>query len=265
MKRVTLFAKGNVDIHDSLHSCRVGGQLLWNGLNDVLRKSHPNISVRLRHETLSRSDALLAATGAVPEAVASRQLELGSYPAESQFSNKLFTTPADAVILSVQADVTDRLVRHKEQGFLLYPSEASDWSEADREWLRTDFSKLALLSVDESMANLTELVERIKETRDVPILIYNLSPIIPGDAVHCHLGLDDTYATRIRRFNLALIELSQAIGISIVDVDAIMARHGAERLKLDTVHLTPEGYERVAEEVVRILDDLGLFDNQGSA
>lgn len=264
MKRVTLFAKGNVDIHDSLHSCRLGGNLLWNGLNEVLRKTHPHISARLRHETLSRTDALLAATGTVPETVAARHLELGSYPAESQFSNKLFTIPADAVILSIQADITDRLSRHKAAGFLLYPSEASVWPEEDRLWLRSDFTSLGLLSVEESMANLAEVVERIRETRDVPILIYNLSPIIPGDAVHCYMGLDETYATRIRRFNLALIELSQAIGISIVDVDAIMARHGTERLKLDTVHLTPEGYECVAQEVVRILDDLGLFD-EGSA
>ena len=260
MKRVTLFAKGNVDVHDSLHSCRVGGHLLWNGLNEVVRKTHPHISARLRHETLSRTDALLAATGMVPEAVASRHLELGSYPAESQFSNKLFTVQVDAVILSIQADITDRLARHKQEDFLLYPSEASDWSDEDRQWLKSDFTSLGLLTVEESMANLSEMVERIRETRDVPVLVYNMSPIIPGDAVHCYLGLDETYATRIRRFNLALIELSQAIGISIVDVDSLMARHGADLLKLDTVHLTPEGYERVAEEVVRILDDLGLFD-----
>ena len=264
MKRVTLFAKGNVDIHDSLHSCHVGGKLLWNGLNEVLRTAHPHVSARLRHETLTRSDALLAARGVIPEVIAARDLALGSYPAASQFSDKLFTLPVDAVILSIQADITDRLVRHKADGFLFYPSEASGWSEDNRQWLRLDFTATPLLTVEESMANLAEMVDRIRQIRDIPVLIYNLSPVIPGDFVHCYMGLDETYATRIRRFNLALIELSQNIGISIVDVDALMARYGADRLKLDTVHLTPEGYQRVAEEVVRILDDLGIFDEESA-
>jgi lysophospholipase L1-like esterase len=118
------------------------------------------------------------------------------------------------------------------------------------------------MSVEASMHNLTAVVERIRQTKDVPILVYNLSPIIPGDFVHCYIGLDETYATRIKRFNLALIELSQSIGISIVDLDAIVARHGADTLKLDAMHLTAEGYKRVAEEVVRILNDLGVFDDE---
>ena len=87
---------------------------------------------------------------------------------------------------------------------------------------------------------------------------------MPGDGVHCYLGLDETYPTRIRRFNLALVELSQEIGISIIDVDAIVARHGSDRLKLDTVHLTPEGYEEVTKETVRVMDDIGVFDNVGN-
>ena len=262
MKRITLFAKGNVDVHDSLHSCRVGGNLLWNGINDVLRQTNPGLTVRLRHETLTRFDALLAAEGIVPPALSARDLPLGTYPLASQFSQNVFTTPSDAVILSILPDVASRLVRHKRDGFLFYPAEASTWSAEDREWLRSEFESTGSASVEETMQNLAAIVERIRQTRDVPILVYNLSPVIPGDFVHCYLGLDETYATRIKRFNLALIELSQAIGISIVDLEAIVARHGADTLKLDAMHLTAEGYRRVAEEVVRILNDLGVFDDE---
>jgi lysophospholipase L1-like esterase len=56
-----------------------------------------------------------------------------------------------------------------------------------------------------------------------------------------------------------LTDLSQETGISIVDVDTIIARSGADRLKVDAMHLTPEGYRLVAEEVVRILGDLGIL------
>ncbi|WP_221774027.1 SGNH/GDSL hydrolase family protein [Novosphingobium flavum] len=261
---MTLFAKGNVDVHDSLHSCRIGGELLWNGVNECLRHSHPEARIRMKHETLTRFDALLAADGHVPQALADRDLALGSYPLPGQFSDKLFTTPVDAVILSILPDVAAPILRHKEEGFLLYPADTSVWPESDRAWLRDNFEAAGLSTVEAAMANLEGVVERLREAADVPVLVYNMSPAIPGDMVHCHLGLDDTYSTRIRRFNLALIELSQAIGISIVDLDGIVARKGADTMKVDAMHLTPLGYQCVAEEVVRILDDYGIMEEGGA-
>jgi len=262
VRRVNIFAKGNVDVHDSLHSCRVGGQMLWNGINDSLRDSYPDVRVRLRHETLTRFDALLAADGVVPDVMAGHDLPLGNYPLAGQFSDKFFTVSSDAAVLSILPDVAATMVRHKVGGFLFYPADSQLWPAAERDWLKAEFEPVGHADVDDSMANLAAIVERLRETQDIPVLVYNMSAVIPGDSVHCYLGLDETYATRIRRFNLALIELSQAIGISIVDVDAVLARHGAERLKVDAMHLTAEGYELVAHEVVRILDDFGLFEDE---
>ena len=53
--------------------------------------------------------------------------------------------------------------------------------------------------------------------------------------------------------------MSRQTGISVVDVDAVVARAGAARLKLDALHLTAEGYRLVAAEVVHILADLGCL------
>jgi hypothetical protein len=39
----------------------------------------------------------------------------------------------------------------------------------------------------------------------------------------------------------------------------IVARGGADRLKIDALHLTAEGCRLVAEEVLRILEDFGLL------
>lgn len=260
MKRVTVFAKGNVDVHDSLHSCRLGGQLQWNGINEIVRPRYPDVTLRVRHETLTRFDALLAVDGMVPEAMTGRDLPLGTYPLATQFSDKVYTTPSDAVVLSILPDVASPLVRHREGEFLFYPADASDWPEVERAWLKSDFKAAGMAKLDDSMANLAAVIERLWQDRDVPILVYNMSAVIPGDRVHSYIGLDETYATRIRRYNLALIELSQSMGFSIVDVDAVLARNGAERLKLDVMHLHPEGYRLIAEEVVRILDDLGVFE-----
>jgi lysophospholipase L1-like esterase len=64
----------------------------------------------------------------------------------------------------------------------------------------------------------------------------------------------------MRRFNLGLADLSRRTGISIIDVDTLVARHGADMMKIDAVHLTPEAYRLVAEEVVRVLDDIGVIE-----
>jgi hypothetical protein len=261
VRRVTLFAKANVDVHDSLHSCRMGGELLWNGINEALRAANRAVTIRLRHETMTRSDALLRACDTVPAEINQRNPPLGAYPAQCQFSRAIFDTKADAIILSIQPDVASGMMRHKSHGYFFYPSEISNWPAADKAWLKTHFESLERLSVSDSVANLAAIVERIRKTRDVPIFIYNLSPIIPHETVHCYLGLGETLSTRIRRFNLGLVELSESSGISIVDVDTIVARHGADALKIDAMHLTPAGYRLVAQEVLRLLDEHGLFED----
>jgi hypothetical protein len=125
--------------------------------------------------------------------------------------------------------------------------------------LINSFERLRPLGVERSMANLAEVIKRCRQRRDVPILFYNVSSVVIGDFVHCFSGLDETLSTRIKRFNLGLIDLSRATGVSVVDVDAIVASHGANRLKIDTLHLNAEGCRLVAEEVVRILADLGCL------
>ena len=256
MRRLTLFLKGNADLRDSLHSCRQGGELVWNGLGQLLRQRHPDLTVRLRHETCARSDLLLAAEGEVPAELAARNPPMGSMAAPMQYSRALFTAPADAVVLSLQPDITNTILRHRRDGWLLLPGESGAWPAADQAWLAEAFTALPLLDVEASMANLERIAEAVRAERDVPVLVYNLCAAIPGTLVHCHAGFEDALATRIRRFNLALVELSQRTGISVIDVDAILARHGAARLLLDPIHLSPDGCRLVAEEVARVLEEV---------
>jgi len=264
MKRLTFFIKGNVDVHDSLHSCRIGGELVWNGINDTLRTSHPGCTARVKHETFTRSDALLQADGAIPEAFSSRSLPLAAYPLESQFSRAIFETEADVIVLSIQSDITTGLLRHRKESFLFYASEAQQWSVGDQQWLKSDFEPLGNLEVAESMANFASIIERIRNQSEAPILIYNMSPITPGEKIHCYQGIGESYSTRIRKFNVGLVDLSEKTGVSIIDIDSLLARKGADDLKLDTIHLTAPGYRLVAEEVVRVLADLGVLDEAKS-
>ena len=264
MSRLTIFAKGNLDVADTLHSLRLGGERVWNGVNEVLRTRAPGVVARIRHDTWARSDALLEADGTVPPELAARGLPLGVYPLTSQFGQALFETDADAIVLSIQPDLNTLMVRHRRDGYLFYPKDWQAWPAADQAWLRESFVGEGLLDLDVSMANLARIVERIRARSGAPILVYNVSSIVPGEQVHAYDGLDEIFSTRVRRFNLGLIELSQQTGISIIDVDAIVARAGADRMKIDALHLTGEGCRVVAEEVVRVLDDLGCLPEAGA-
>jgi hypothetical protein len=259
LDRLTIFAKGNLDVRDTLHLQRVGGEIRWNGINEVVRVRHPGTVVRVRHETATRSDGLLAATGKVPDALAARGLPLGAYPLASQFSRALFEADADAYVLTIQPEIPVQLWRERSDGTLVFTNGFWGWSDADRRWFAERYATTDLLDTATSMRNFAEIVARLRARTDAPTLVYNVSSVVPGDRAHCLLGHGETLATRIRRFNVALADLSAATGVSIVDVDAIVARGGADLLKLDAFHLTAEGCRYVAEEVVRVLDELGAF------
>jgi hypothetical protein len=265
VSRLTIFAKGNLDVRDTLHSLRLGQRLVWNGINELLRARSPATLARVRHETWTRSDALLAADGTIPAALAERALDLGAYPLASQFGQAVFETDADVVVLSIQPDLNMPLLRHRKDGFLFYANDWPAWPAEDQAWLRAEFAPAGLLEPSASMANLARIVERIRARSDAPILIYNVSAVVPGEQIHAHDGVGDLLSTRIRRLNLGLIELSQATGVSIIDVDAVVARAGSDRMKYDATHLTGEGCRAVAEEVVRVLDDLGRLPSAEAA
>jgi hypothetical protein len=260
VKRINLFVKGNVDVHDSLHSCIIGGVLQWNGINEVVRKQYPDTLIRLKHETFTRSDALLAAAGAVPAALAARSFRLGAYPLGSQFNQAVFETDCDAIVFSIQADAFSQLFRHRGSGTLFYIHDWPAQDQDDQDWLNTHFERTGLLSATESMANFERIIARIRGRTDAPIMIYNVSSVMPGETVHCLLGLGETFSTRMRRFNLGLAELSGKTGVSIIDVDNLMARHGADRMQLSGLHLTAAGYALVAGQVAAVLEDLGLLE-----
>jgi hypothetical protein len=257
--RLTIFAKANLDVRDSLHSYRIAGKVLWNGINDLVRSRFPGTVVRLRHEIWTRSDALLEARGEIPAELLARDLPLAPYTLAAQFSQTLFEVDCDVIALSMQPDVMTRLARHRRDGYFLYPANRHRWSAADNRWLRSEFTYEMPIDVDRSMANFENIIARLRERSAAHILVYNMSSVVPGESIHCHEGLDEILSTRIRKFNVALAGLSRRTGISVIDVDAIVARAGADRVKLDPVHLTADGARLVAEEVVRVLDDLGCF------
>ncbi|HEY1730079.1 MAG TPA: SGNH/GDSL hydrolase family protein [Candidatus Baltobacteraceae bacterium] len=256
---LTVFAKGNLDVRDSLHSLRLDGVVAWNGVNEIVRARFPAATIRIKHELYTRSDALLAATGTAPAALDERRSLLEPYTPETQFSRALFETKADAYVLSIQPDIMTALYRHRSNGYLLSAIAEDTWPAADRDWLAENFAFNGVLDVDASMRNLERIIAHIRANNDAPILAYNVSSVVPGESVRNYAEFPESLSTRIRRFNLGLIEVSERNGIWIIDVDTIVARAGADRTKIDTLHLTAEGCRLVAGEVVDTLEQLDLF------
>jgi hypothetical protein len=259
LKRLTLFAKGNSDLHDSLHSYRESGVVRWNGVNEILRARYPGASIRVRHETLARTDALLQADGAAPDGLGARKWALGAFPLASQCSTAVFETDADAIIFSAQPDTTTTMWRHKKSGRLFYPNDLAALTPEARDWLAETYEQAGVLSAAQSMAHFEAIIARLRARTAAPILIYNVSATVPGETVHSLQGMGETFTTRIRRFNVMLAELSEKTGISIIDVDTVLARRGVDQMKLSALHLTAEGHRIVAAEVVRVLADLGVI------
>ncbi len=259
MRRLKIFAKGNVDVFDTLQVCRMGGEVVWNGINQALRERGLDVVARVQHETSTGARGLLHPP-ATDGPLAAQSEALGAYPLAMQAGGALFATDADVIVLSVLADVAMRHFRDRETGACVFVHHPSQLDEAAKAWLGRTHVATDPPSEAETFEGLTRIIARIRESSRAPILIYNLSPLAPGPITHCYAGLEDSLSTRIRRFNLMLVELSATTGVSIVDVDSVAAKAGADRVKLDVYHLNGEGARLVAEELVRVLQDEGLFD-----
>lgn len=263
MRRLSIFAKGNADVRDSLHALIEDGAVTWNGLNAAFALRGDGIRARVVHETMTRTDAVMALPRQGPPTADG--FPLGAFSAAAQGATRLFDGGCDAVVLSIQADVMHPLARHRGGGGLLYPHGLSEWPEEARHRLTADYAPVAPLSPAASMTGFAAIAARVRQGRDVPVLILNLSPVLGWERLHSFHGLGDTLGERIRRFNLALIDLSRAIDVSIIDVEAIVARGGVAAMKRDAVTLTAAGCRAVAMEVARVLDDRGVLAPKAAA
>jgi hypothetical protein len=262
MYRLNIFVKANVDVHDSLIYSRVNGEIQWNGLNTLLTERHPGCIARIRHEPCARWDLIGIEHSEIPKQLVERNLDLGSLKLETQFCSKLLVHPADVVVLSIQPDITNTLLRHRRDDYLFLPANDADKGLEDRCWMAENFTAVELLTPHSSMQRLASLVGTIRARSNPSILVFNMSSAMPGDRIVSYRGLEDALSTRIRAFNVALVEAATELDFSIVDVDQIVACAGAERLKLDWLHYVPEGYRLIADEVLRLLEDLGHFDRE---
>ncbi|MBL1209291.1 hypothetical protein [Geminocystis sp. GBBB08] len=72
----------------------------------------------------------------------------------------------------------------------------------------------------------------------------------------------ESLSLKLTKLNLALLKLSSETGISIIDVDQILAESGANQYLVKILEYTPQGYQLIAIEFVRVLEDVGFFEHR---
>lgn len=259
MRRLTIFAKGNVDVHDSLVYMRVNGAIEWNGINSLLAEQRPDWVARVRHESCARWDRAGIPASEIPSELAAFQPDLGTMTLAAQFQSQIFAHPADVIVLSMQADVTNTLERHRKDGYAFV--DPGPRSDEYKRWKAEQFVSVPRNTAERSMASLETLLDAIRDRSKATVLVYNMSSYVPGERISSYRGLEDAESLRIREFNMALFELAKRRhDFVVVDVDQAIARAGASRLKLDFLHYHADGYRLIAAEVLRLLEDAGTFD-----
>lgn len=255
-----------------LHLLVIGGPdlscALWGGEEPESRPRHLQglldaryegaFRVEATFEPMPRSDVLLQALAGteVPEEL--RPLAL----VDADLVRRLSSAEPDVVAISVQPDIINPGWRHRGTGYLAATPPAPSEDGRDQTEAPEGFAPLGLLDPDASQANLQRLIRTVKERWGAHLVLLNCSSIDPADQVHTYFGRDDTLAVRIHRFNLALIALSASEGVSVVDVDRIIAELGGDRHVPEALRYSDPACREIAEEFLRVLEDLGFFDER---
>ncbi len=111
--------------------------------------------------------------------------------------------------------------------------------------------------------DLVAAINLIKEKVGAHVLITNVSTVDTTDRTYNYHGhAEEPVPLRIQRLDLMLIGVSNETGISIVDVDRLVAEMGAAGHVGAAGEYDDVASARIAAEIVRIIDDYGFFDDR---
>jgi hypothetical protein len=112
-----------------------------------------------------------------------------------------------------------------------------------------------------NLEGLLQLIRVVKEGIGAHVIVYNCSPLDPDDQRHNYHGVADTLSVAIHRLNLALMYASMEEGISILDVERLVAEVGASQV-LGALRYADEAQRSIGQEFLRIVEDIGFFEER---
>ena len=173
----------------------------------------------------------------------------------------------NVIILSIAADVTRTVYRHRTHGYLVDPG--GWWLNQSMTkilqdlsatlWIKQNFENLGKISVEHFTQNFHDLILRLQSRTQAHILVFNVPTVEPGSQVHNYQLIQNSQEMRRREFNLALVDLSRKLDFAIVDVDRTLKKAGLADTQLDFAHYPLGMYPLIAQETFRILQDLEVF------
>jgi hypothetical protein len=256
-KNLRVFLKGNEDVAGPLLPPEGRG-----GFRELVAEKYGGkFDVELCHEPCHRSDVFLQQLAGPPvPADLSRTLpELAG-----QFVTRLEEQPFDIVVLAIQADIANTAWRHRREGYLVCPPARwrEVWGTQAREWFTSQFESVGVIDTEQSAANLTQLVQRVKEKLGAHVLVWNCSTIDPHDHIDNFHGREDNNELRTHKLNLALMQLSVQEGVSIIDVDRLIAEMGGQEHVRNWCDYSDAAREAIIQEFLRVVEDIGFFENR---
>jgi hypothetical protein len=183
----------------------------------------------------------------------------------AHFQNRLANKKPDVIVLSIEPDLNQPLYHHKSEDFCFSPEPnwEQHWSDSQKAWLNREFEQVGLTDPNQYERDLLALVNAYRENWNSAVLILNASTIDPNDKIYTYRGLEDHLPLRINLFNLALLRVSMQAGVSIVDIDRLVAEVGAKHV-IKPLQYSDEVATIINQEIVRIIADLGLAENDQS-
>lgn len=116
---------------------------------------------------------------------------------------------------------------------------------------------------DQVAEQLRSVVRALRDRLGAHVLVFNCSTVDPDHRISNYRGLaEEPVSIRAHRLNLALVGLSATEGISIIDVDRVLAELGAGPHVTHVLDYSPEACDAICREVLRVLADYGFFEER---
>ncbi len=95
---------------------------------------------------------------------------------------------------------------------------------------------------------------------DGPHLAWFTASTVEPEGGDAYRTRPERFALRALRLDAELVRLSRARGVALIDADRIVAELGGADHVVAPLHYSPAASEALAEETVRVLDDIGFFE-----
>lgn len=247
---------------------RVAGQaepdltavLAGGGLADAARRLGAATDIEAVIGPSGRTDHLVQRlAGATPDEV--RAIGLPDDFLAEQFSSPLGSPDLDVVILSAASDIQGPQWAGP-GGVVRCPDDfRSVWSPDVVAAFDEAFEEAPLPTAEAYAESTRAAIAAIKAASNAHVLLLGVSTLgVPR--VTSYAGRDDDHRLRAHRVNAVQLRLSMELGVSVIDVDRVVANYGGAGQVDGPFGYSPAVASAICDEIASVLADIGFFEKR---